>query len=147
MPKPLVMSEADHIGIEERSLDPSLDSSALIASLRTAGVDKFDPVRLHYIEALAKRASAHQGSAKRMLDARLSHALAALQERFDQARSAAKETIDQTAAQYPHAVDDLQRHFNAGDFKRLTQFAATLKSAEQGASLGALVRQLEQLTP
>jgi hypothetical protein len=49
--------------------------------------------------------------------------------------------------QYPHAANDLQRLFVAGDFKGLRRFIATLKTSEQCASLGALVRQLEQHSP
>ena len=135
------MNEQQH----KEATDAPPDFNALIASLRTAGADLFDPVRLHYIEVLAKRATAHQGSVKRMLDAKLTQALAKLKERFDQAQCDARETIARSVQQYPHAADDLQRLFAAGDFQGLRRFVATLKTSEQ--SLGALVRQLEQHTP
>lgn len=121
--------------------------SALIASLRAAGAGRFDPVRLHYLDVLAKRGMAHQGSVKRMLDGKLAQALAAFEERFEQARCDAKEAMARTALQYPHAADDLQRLFIAGDFKGLGRFVDGLKSTEQRASLGALVRRLEQHSP
>ncbi len=138
------MNEPDH---RDTPLDVSHDFNALIASLRTAGADRFDPVRLHYIEVLAKRATAHQGSVKRVLDARLAQALAALKERFDQAQCDAGETVARNVQRYPHAANDLQRLFAAGDFKGLQRFVASLKADEQCASLGALVRRLEQHTP
>jgi hypothetical protein len=147
MPKCRFMNESDHREIADAPLDSSTDFNALIASLRTAGADQFDPVRLHYIEVLAKRAIAHQGSVKRMLDAKLAQALAAYKERFDLARCDARETVARSVQQYPHAANDLQRLFGAGDFKGLRRFIATLKTREQCASLGALVRQLEQLSP
>src|SRR4051794_39027037 len=82
MPKCRFMNEPDHREIADAPLDSSADFNALIASLRTAGADRFDPVRLHYIEVLAERAIAHQGSVKRLLDAKLAQALAAFKERF-----------------------------------------------------------------
>lgn len=141
------MNEASHSDIAQAALDAASDFKALIVSLRTAGADQFDPVRLHYIEALDKRAMAHQGSVKRLLNAKLAQALAAFKERFEQAQCDARETIARTAPQYPHAAGDLQQLFVAGDFKGLRRFIAALKTSEQRASLGALVRQLEQHSP
>ncbi|MDB5838399.1 MAG: hypothetical protein JWQ23_351 [Herminiimonas sp.] len=141
------MNEADHREIADAPLDSSPDYHALIASLRTAGGDQFDPVRLHYIEVLAKRAVAHRESVKRMLDAKLARALAAFKERFEQAQCDARETIARTLLQYPHAAGDLQRFFVASDFKGLQRFIATLETSGQRASLGALVRRLEQESP
>ncbi|HVK53573.1 MAG TPA: DUF2894 domain-containing protein [Burkholderiales bacterium] len=138
------MNESDH---RDESLHPSPDFNALIASLRVAGADQFDPVRLHYIEALAKRALAHEGSVKRMLDVKLTQALAAFKERFDLAQCDAREVVVQSAQHYPHAANDLQQFFVAGDFKGLRRFIAILKASEQCASLGALARQLEQHSP
>jgi hypothetical protein len=141
------MNEGEHGEIADAPLDSSPDFNAPIASLRTAGADQFDPVRLHYIEVLARRTVAHRGSVKRMLDAKLAQALAAFKERFEQAQCDSRETIAQTVQQYPHAADDLQRFFVASDFKGLQRFIATLEASGQRASLGALVRQLEQHSP
>ena len=141
------MNDSVHREIADAPPDVSPDVNALIASLRTAGADRFDPVRLRYIEVLAKRATAHQGSVKRMLDARLAQALAALKERFDLAQCDAGEALARSVRQYPHAANDLQRLFAAGDFNGLRRMIATLKTREQCASLGALVRQLEQHSP
>ncbi len=125
-------------------MEASNDFSAQIADLRAAGADQFDSMRLHYIDTLAKRTMAHQGRTRHMLDVRLAQALAAFKERFEQAQSAAKKTIVETAEHYPHAAADLQRFFTAGDFKGLHRFVASLQANQQGASLGNLVRQLEQ---
>ena len=141
------MNDSVHREIADAPPDASPDFNALIASLRTAGAGRFDPVRLRYIEVLAKRATAHQGSVKRMLDARLAQALAALKERFDLAQCDARETLARSVRQYPRAANDLQRLFAAGDFNGLRRMIATLKTREQCASLGALVRQLEQHSP
>lgn len=145
------MSEPDFKEIMDAPTDAPPDASAditeLIASLRAAGADRFDPVRLHYIEALARRAVAHQGGIKRMLDAKLAQALAAFKERFELAQSEARETVARSVQQYPHAVSELQRFCDAGDFKGLRRFVATLHASEQTASLSGLVRQLEQHAP
>ena len=138
------MDEAQHSEIADAPAASSPDFNALIDSLRTAGAVRFDAARLHYIEALAKRAMSHQGSAKRMLDAKLAQALAAFKARFDQAQCDAGETLARSVQHYPHAAKDLQQLFAAGDFKALRRLVDTLKTREQCASLGALVRQLEQ---
>jgi hypothetical protein len=147
MPKRRFMNESDHGKIADAPPDSSPDFEGLIASLRTAGAARFDPVRLHYIEVLAKRAIAHRGSVKCMLDAKLAQALSAFKKRFDLAQCDAEETVARSVQQYPHAANDLQRLFAAGDFKGLRRFIATLKTSEQCASLGALVRELEQHSP
>jgi hypothetical protein len=141
------MDEPDHSEIADAPLDSPTDFNTLIASLRSAGAHRFDPVRLHYIEVLAQRASAHHGSVKRMLDARLAQALTAFKERFEQAQSDASESVAHSVQQYPQAADDLQRLLAAGDFKELQRSITTLKAREQCASLSALVRQLEQHAP
>jgi hypothetical protein len=137
------MKASAHGEIADAPQDSSSEFIARIAALRAAGADRFDPVRLHYIEVLAKRAMAHQESVKRMLDAKLALALTAFQERFDRARCDAGETVTRSVQQYPHAANDLQRLFVAGDFKGLRRLIATLKTRDQCASLGMLVRQLE----
>ncbi|HJV74828.1 MAG TPA: DUF2894 domain-containing protein [Noviherbaspirillum sp.] len=131
---------------EEVSRTFSVDAGVLIDSLRAAGAQRFDAVRLHYLEVLARRASAHQGSIRRMLDARLSQALAAFQERFTQAYSEAVEAIARCVLHHPHSANELQQLLVAGNFKDVRRKIATLKAGEQ-ASLGALVRQLEHHAP
>lgn len=138
------MNEPVHSDVTYAAPDACTDFNTLIASLRTAGADRFDPVRLHYIEVLAQRAMTQRGSVKRMLDARLAQGLQALQERFELAQCEAREILAAAAQQYPHAAKNLQRLFAAGDFKALQRLIADLKAGEQRASLGALVRRLEQ---
>lgn len=71
----------------------AVDFSGDIASLRQLGADQFDPMRLHYLQVLATRASAHQGPVKRILDAKLAQGLTAFRERFEQAQREAKDTV------------------------------------------------------
>ncbi len=65
----------------------------VIAALRQAGADRFDPVRMHYFEVMAGRVSTHQGSVRRILDSKLTQALATFAERFAKERMDAKTDI------------------------------------------------------
>jgi hypothetical protein len=60
-----------------------------IAALRERGAHRLDPVRFRFIEALARRASAHAGETRRVLDARLAQVLADYGHRHGQDRPAA----------------------------------------------------------
>lgn len=138
------MTEAAHKEVGEDRSDAYSDAGALLASLRAAGADKFDPLRLHYLEMLAERAAAQQGMAKRMLDAKLMRLLEAFKERFTQVRSEANEIVTDGAQRYPHAAAELQGLFSSGNFEDAQRLLARLKSREQGAPLRALVQRLEQ---
>ena len=52
------------------------DAAALLDAWRGQGADRVDPLRFHFIEALARRASGHEGEARRILDEKLAGALA-----------------------------------------------------------------------
>ncbi|MFP4906442.1 DUF2894 domain-containing protein, partial [Paraburkholderia sp. BR14261] len=63
-------------GLEvERTAAPA--ARALLDAWRARGADQLDPVRFHFIEALERRAAAHAGEARRLLDARLAQLLKA----------------------------------------------------------------------
>ncbi|MBC7860733.1 MAG: DUF2894 domain-containing protein [Burkholderiaceae bacterium] len=138
------MDEPERGAVAAEPLDAAFDFNAPLASLRAAGAQRFDPVRWHFIEALATRATAHQGGVRRVLDAKLAQALAAFKERLDQARADAEDAVAGNATQYPAAAGELRRLFDAGDFNELRRFIATLSRGDEGATLGALVRRLEQ---
>lgn len=128
----------------EAAPDSRADVDASIASLRAAGADRFDPVRLRYIEALARRAAEREGRLKGLLDARAFQALAAFKARFDAARNEAESIAAQGVRQYPHVAEMLQQHLASGDFKILRTCIAKLEARDRTASLGALTRLLEQ---
>ena len=60
---------------------------AQIATLRTQRTPPFDPVRLHFLEAMARRTQAHQGATQRLLEAKLTVALQDYQARAAQAHA------------------------------------------------------------
>ncbi|WP_121323952.1 DUF2894 domain-containing protein [Paraburkholderia sp. RAU2J] len=73
---------------------------ATLDAWRARGADRLDPVRFHFIAALERRAAAHGGEARRMLDERLSgllDAYAADLERATAAAAAASAKADATA--------------------------------------------------
>ncbi len=124
--------------------EQTADAAALIAVLRTAGAQGFDPVRLHHAETLARRAVAHQGSVRHALDARLAQALADLQARFTLAQDNAAQALSRGTQQHPQAAEALQRHFDAGEFSELQRLLANLDARERIAALRSLTRRLDQ---
>ncbi len=67
-------------------------SDALVEALREDGAHQFDPVRFHYIEALAQRASAHHGRVKHILDGKLAAAAADYRAGYEHAQGAKQGT-------------------------------------------------------
>lgn len=59
---------------------------------RSRGADRLDPVRFRFIEAVARRAAAHEGEARRLLDERLRHLLAVYDADLAKAATAKKKT-------------------------------------------------------
>lgn len=141
------MSAPDQGEVRAALVDQGVDFGGVIASLRMAGAAQFDPVRFHYLEVLAKRVTAHQGSVKRILDGKLAAALAAYRAGFEQAQGEAKDAITSMAPHYPHAVDDLQRLYLGGDFSGLRRRIVTLKDRDPCTSLGDLAGYLAQQSP
>ncbi|MEO7494915.1 MAG: DUF2894 domain-containing protein [Massilia sp.] len=130
----------------EQLVSPS-GIEVLLAGIRDQGGERFDAAGWHYLESLARRAAAHEGSARRMLEAKRERAVAAFAARFGQARVAAAELMATTCQQHPQAAAELQRLFVDGDFQGLRRRHATLASRDHSAGLAALVAQLEPAFP
>jgi hypothetical protein len=122
---------------------PQAGMDALLSKLRDAGGERFDAAGWHYLETLARRSAAHEGSVRRMLEAKLERAVAAFAERFDHARSAAAQFLSSSCEKHPHAAAELQRLFTDSDFKGLRRLRAALDASAQCAAFGELVAQLE----
>lgn len=81
---------------------PAFDTGAALAALATLrerGAHNADPVRFRFIEAMARRADAHGGDTRRMLDERIAQLLAAYTE-----ANAANAGNAEALAQRPDAV-------------------------------------------
>ena len=85
------------------------DSATAIAALRGRGAEPFDPVRLHFLESLARRAQEHQGAVKRLLEDRLSHSLAQYQQRLVLHEEAAGDLQRQERGHKPDTLAGLTR--------------------------------------
>lgn len=130
----------------QASAERPADRGAAFAALREAGADRFDPVRFHYLEALARRAERRSGGVRRMLDDRLAAALADFEQAFAQARDAARATIARVTPRHPLAADELAALFDAGDFGAIERRAAGLEKPDR-PSLAELARHIEQHLP
>ena len=89
-----------------------VDPGRTLAELRERGAQAFDPVRFRFIEALARRAAAREGTARRVLDDKLATALAAYVERHEKASSKAGDSrrVDADAeASRPSPLTELVR--------------------------------------
>ncbi|CAN7660480.1 DUF2894 domain-containing protein [Variovorax sp. LjRoot130] len=107
----------------------------MIDARRERGDHRFDPVRFRFIEALARRAAAHGGDARRILDDRVAKLLAAYDEDLERAPRADSTT---TQEGQPHRgalaalVDHVARHASSSrgdgaalDSKTLSYFRNT----------------------
>ena len=118
--------------------------SQQIASLRQLGADKFDPVRFHHLEVLARRASTHPGRVQHLLTDKLAQALETLKARFNQARADTQRALEQLAPQHPQAAAELQELLHRGDLAAAKRGLLTLDQRAPGSPLAALTRQLLQ---
>jgi hypothetical protein len=141
------MSETVAHPIVEPAPDLSQDFTVQLDALRAAGGQLFDPVRMHYMEVLARRAIAQQGKVKSLLEAKLLHAIAAFKERMMQAQKDAKLSIAKVTQSIPSDSSKLERYLATGDLKRLQRSIASLSSSQTQASLGTLLRELEPHFP
>ena len=115
----------------------------VLASLRDEGGERFDAAGWHYLDTLARRAAAHEGSVQRLLEVKLERAVGVFAGRFAQARSAAAELVAASRVKHPQAAAELQRLFAEGDFKGLRYLSATLDAGVQCTVLSDLVGRLE----
>lgn len=114
------------------------DPAATLAALRAAGAAQIDPVRLRYLEALARRSSHPQG------DARLATLLADYTARLDKARGEADTLLARACKQSPDDADVLTALHAEGQFAQLRQRIARLEAARRAPLLANLVTHIDQ---
>lgn len=118
-------------------------TEAPLDSLRDQGAERFDAAGWHYLHTLAQRAAAHEGTVRRLLDAKLEGAVAAFAQRFAEARTGAAELLAAATDQYPQSAGELQQLFAESDFGGLRRLHSTLEAQAQCAVLAGLVAQLD----
>jgi len=143
MEKRRPMAETDVSAVDDSACRPSptdhaADPATAIAFLRTMGADRLDPVRFHFIEALARRRREHRGATGRRLDGTLRAALATYRDRFDRTRNESGQTIACFTARHPETADELRRLFDAGDFGGVKRFVAGFDKQDRHVSLADL---------
>lgn len=84
-------------------------SDPRIAALRAQGAQQVDPVRFRYLEALARRAAAHGGEVRQLLDEKLAQALMVYGVQVEQALGDAGQTPRATQPR-PGPLAELVRH-------------------------------------
>lgn len=129
---------AERPRIEHAATDLVLDA------LRLWHADRFDPVCFRLLEALARRAAAHRGEARRMIERRLAAALADFEQRFDAAERRGREALERGTARFPHAQEDLKRLHAQGDFAALQRALARLEAAGSERPLADLLAHIRQ---
>lgn len=127
--------------------EPSETITALLPSLSTlkeSGADRFDPVRFHYIDTMARRAATQQASVAHILENKALDALNGYQADFAQAQGEAETTVASVCSQFPHASETCHKLFNEGDFKAIGRLADRLQRERNTVGPGALTRLINQ---
>ena len=119
------------------------DPVAAIAALRAQGAQQREPLRFHFITALARRSTAQAGALRQRLDARLAQALAELQQRLA-ASEPAPAAAAGPAAPGPLAAL-LRQAGSAGPATPATSAAPELKAVQQFGNTWARLRVDQQL--
>ena len=108
----------------------------LLEALRASGAAGQEPVRFRFLEALARRAEGHSGEARRLIEAKLAHAAAALGARCRQARLRARIPAANDAHASPNPLADLLA--TLGDQATPTAARHTLETPAGAAPLAEL---------
>jgi hypothetical protein len=104
------VGEPGQSGASQALKEPAVDFNGLIASLRLQGAAQFDPIGLHYLEVLVLRLNVQRDSVKRILEAKLKHALNAFEQRFQQAQCEMNDAITLKCNGQHESLSDLTRH-------------------------------------
>jgi hypothetical protein len=92
------------------SNDAASDGIATLEAWRQRGDHRFDPVRFHFIEALARRAAGYEGDARRLLDERLHTHMAAYAEALRKSREASHAPADEPTPAARSGLAELVEH-------------------------------------
>jgi len=136
-----------------------------LAAWRARGAHQVDPVQFHFLEALARRAAAHGGDTRRLLDQRLAQLLAAHGQRLaaqppagpapraDQARQADQappsplaDLLRRLNAPRPGAADEAPAHAPPATAATTATAPAELKTLQQFRSTWSRLRVDQQLS-
>jgi hypothetical protein len=83
---------------------PTSSARATLDAWRERGADRLDPVRFHFIDAFERRAAAHGGETRRILDERLSGLLDAYAAQIERAASSDNDAVAHGAGESADAT-------------------------------------------
>lgn len=132
---------------EAAAAGPAGDAAPTLEALRARGADRFDPVRFHYLEVLARRAAAQTGAVRALLERRLAGAVAAYAQVHAHALAEAAPGLAALALSHPPAADEIRRLQAAGDLRAARRLTARLAGQGQPDALGDLLQQLDRANP
>jgi hypothetical protein len=118
-----------------------------LAALRERGAHRSDPVGFAHLEALDRRAQAHGGEVRQLLDRKLRQALTACAARFERARAEADSVLADAVQRFPHAARECHERHADGDFGGLRRLVARLEAADPRGPLPDLVDHLGRQSP
>lgn len=124
------------------------DSAQRIAAMREAQVERHDPIRFRYLEALARRTAEQQGLARSLLSAKLDQALDEYGQRSDQKENQAERLLPNPAPPTVEAepVCDTPRNLPQllAYIRQIARSTAPdERSADQGAGAKAELKSLQ----
>ncbi len=120
---------------------PALDA------LRERGAHRHDPIRFRYLEALARRAEAHGGDARRLLDDRLHEALADYAARHPGPVPLPGDAANGSAREFSEAGRDSRRQPVGGTVRERRRAAPQRAEPRPRGPLAELVRYLASQSP
>ncbi len=106
------------------------------------GGRQFDPARLEYIEALARKAIGKPEAVRRRIEEKACQALTDYQKCFEQARCEAKDIMARAASEHPDAAERMQKLFNESNFSGLRQLVQKLERASRKTITAARFHQM-----
>jgi hypothetical protein len=117
-----------------------------LAALIKAGADRFDPVRIRLIQALAEKALHQRPSVAPMLEAKALQLLSDYLNAYFRAREQAASLVTRVTAEVPEAADEIRSLFERGDFRAVARLAAKTASHEndKAGALAVLTREMLQ---
>ena len=132
------MSEPSLIGAPDTPQQGQSSILQELESLRRQGAQHFDAVRLHYMEALARRMQTQPISVQRVLEPKLKSALADYAEGLMQAQKAASDEVASLCSQRPEQAPQLRRLLAAGDYASVRRIGRQPGLGRGRASLAQL---------
>ena len=132
-------------GLDRTAPDPDLLRPALAALLQ-AGADRFDPIRIGCMQALADRAARQRPAVARLLEHKALQLLFDCLDAYLPARQQAMSLVDRVAAETPQAATEIGRLFESGDFKAVQRLATQTAPHGPGKPglLGVLTQDMQQ---